>query len=55
MPQLNPNPWFLIFLFTWTFFLIILPGKVTSYLLNNNPTTKDIQKPKPTPWNWPWT
>nr|AIZ03213.1 ATP synthase F0 subunit 8 [Mobula munkiana]AOY35849.1 ATPase subunit 8 [Mobula munkiana] len=55
MPQLNPSPWFLIFLFAWLFFLVIMPGKVMSYLFNNNPTTKSTQKSKPTPWNWPWT
>nr|YP_009024599.1 ATP synthase F0 subunit 8 [Rhinobatos schlegelii]AHN05788.1 ATP synthase F0 subunit 8 [Rhinobatos schlegelii] len=55
MPQLNPNPWFLIFLFSWLFFLIMMPQKVTSYLFNNNPTLKNIKKLKPEPWNWPWT
>nr|QZL30461.1 ATP synthase F0 subunit 8 [Paratrygon sp. o FPM-2021]QZL30510.1 ATP synthase F0 subunit 8 [Paratrygon sp. o FPM-2021] len=54
MPQLNPNPWFLIFLFTWLFFLTIMPNKVMSHLFNNN-ITKNIQKPRPTPWNWPWS
>nr|YP_010578471.1 ATP synthase F0 subunit 8 [Acroteriobatus blochii]UZP16465.1 ATPase subunit 8 [Acroteriobatus blochii] len=55
MPQLNPSPWFLIFLFAWLFFLIILPKKVTSYLFNNNPMPKSVEKSKPEPWNWPWT
>nr|AIZ03109.1 ATP synthase F0 subunit 8 [Rhinoptera steindachneri] len=54
MPQLNPSPWFLIFLFAWLFFLIVMPDKVMSYIFNNNPTTKSTQKSKPTPWNWPW-
>nr|QZL31465.1 ATP synthase F0 subunit 8 [Urobatis halleri] len=54
MPQLNPNPWFLIFLFAWTFFLIIMPAKVMSHLPNNLPTTKSTQKAEPSPWNWPW-
>nr|YP_009059588.1 ATP synthase F0 subunit 8 [Zapteryx exasperata]AIN79082.1 ATP synthase F0 subunit 8 [Zapteryx exasperata] len=55
MPQLNPNPWFLIFLFSWVFLLTILPQKVISYMLNNNPTPKSTKKSKPEPWNWPWT
>nr|YP_010959164.1 ATP synthase F0 subunit 8 [Urolophus aurantiacus]WND64991.1 ATP synthase F0 subunit 8 [Urolophus aurantiacus] len=55
MPQLNPSPWFLIFLFTWLFFLATMPTKVVHHLFNNPPTTKNIQKSKPTPWNWPWT
>nr|YP_009160421.1 ATP synthase F0 subunit 8 [Urogymnus dalyensis]AIY56263.1 ATP synthase F0 subunit 8 [Urogymnus dalyensis] len=54
MPQLNPNPWFMIFLFAWTFFLLLMPGKIMSYMFNNCPTTKNTQKPKSTPWNWPW-
>nr|QZL30458.1 ATP synthase F0 subunit 8 [Paratrygon ajereba]QZL30609.1 ATP synthase F0 subunit 8 [Paratrygon ajereba]QZL30612.1 ATP synthase F0 subunit 8 [Paratrygon ajereba]QZL30615.1 ATP synthase F0 subunit 8 [Paratrygon ajereba]QZL30618.1 ATP synthase F0 subunit 8 [Paratrygon ajereba] len=54
MPQLNPNPWFPIFLFTWLFFLIIMPNKVMSHLLNNN-IAENTQKPQPTPWNWPWS
>nr|YP_010954579.1 ATP synthase F0 subunit 8 [Fluvitrygon signifer]WMW14041.1 ATP synthase F0 subunit 8 [Fluvitrygon signifer] len=55
MPQLNPNPWFMVFLFTWLFFLLLMPGKLTSYLFANHPTTKNTQMPKPSPWNWPWT
>nr|UDF87692.1 ATP synthase F0 subunit 8 [Gymnura altavela]WNH19778.1 ATP synthase F0 subunit 8 [Gymnura altavela] len=55
MPQLNPAPWFLIFLFTWIFFLAVMPGKIMSYLLNNAPTPKNAQKSKVAPWNWPWT
>nr|QZL31462.1 ATP synthase F0 subunit 8 [Urobatis jamaicensis] len=55
MPQLNPSPWFLIFLFAWMFFLIIMPSKVMMHRFNNLPTPKNTQKSKPTPWNWPWT
>nr|YP_009254308.1 ATP synthase F0 subunit 8 [Rhina ancylostoma]ANC73482.1 ATP synthase F0 subunit 8 [Rhina ancylostoma] len=55
MPQLNLNPWFLIFMFSWLFFLIVLPQKVTSYMFNSNPMLKNVEKPKPQPWNWPWT
>nr|YP_010950401.1 ATP synthase F0 subunit 8 [Bathyraja taranetzi]WMI36331.1 ATP synthase F0 subunit 8 [Bathyraja taranetzi] len=55
MPQLNPSPWFLIFLFSWLFFLIILPHKLTSYMFNYDPTLKNVKKQKPEPWNWPWS
>nr|WNH19024.1 ATP synthase F0 subunit 8 [Mustelus norrisi] len=54
MPQLNPNPWFLILLFSWIVFLTILPNKVMNYLFNNDPTLKSTEKPKPNPWIWPW-
>nr|AXU40891.1 ATP synthase F0 subunit 8 [Carcharias taurus] len=55
MPQLNPHPWFIILLFSWMIFLIILPKKVMTHMFNNNPMLKNIEKPKPEPWNWPWS
>nr|YP_010016374.1 ATP synthase F0 subunit 8 [Odontaspis ferox]QOI73760.1 ATP synthase F0 subunit 8 [Odontaspis ferox]QTJ25351.1 ATP synthase F0 subunit 8 [Odontaspis ferox] len=55
MPQLNPHPWFIMFLFSWMIFLTILPKKVMNYTFNNNPTLKNIEKSKPKPWNWPWS
>nr|YP_008758489.1 ATP synthase F0 subunit 8 [Somniosus pacificus]YP_009905841.1 ATP synthase F0 subunit 8 [Somniosus microcephalus]AQT26234.1 ATP synthase F0 subunit 8 [Somniosus microcephalus]QLI52397.1 ATP synthase F0 subunit 8 [Somniosus microcephalus]BAO02769.1 ATP synthase F0 subunit 8 [Somniosus pacificus] len=55
MPQLNPHPWFAILMFSWIFFLAILPKKVMTHLFNNEPTTKSAEKPKTEPWNWPWT
>nr|YP_009494653.1 ATP synthase F0 subunit 8 [Bathyraja multispinis]AWO66446.1 ATPase subunit 8 [Bathyraja multispinis] len=55
MPQLNPSPWFLIFLFSWLFFLVILPHKLMSYMFNYDPTLKNVEKQKPEPWNWPWS
>nr|YP_008815564.1 ATP synthase F0 subunit 8 [Aetobatus flagellum]AGY96933.1 ATP synthase F0 subunit 8 [Aetobatus flagellum] len=54
MPQLNPAPWFLIFLFTWLFFLTIMPNKVMSHYYNNSPNVKDSPMPESNPWNWPW-
>nr|QZL31421.1 ATP synthase F0 subunit 8 [Potamotrygon boesemani]QZL31423.1 ATP synthase F0 subunit 8 [Potamotrygon boesemani] len=55
MPQLNPNPWFMIFTFAWAFFLIIMPNKVMSHLFNNSPIMESTKKPQPNPWNWPWS
>nr|YP_010279430.1 ATP synthase F0 subunit 8 [Narke japonica]UKG21295.1 ATP synthase F0 subunit 8 [Narke japonica] len=55
MPQLNPNPWFLIFIFSWLFFLVIMTQKVMSHLPTKQNLFKKTQKPKPKPWNWPWT
>nr|YP_009233230.1 ATP synthase F0 subunit 8 [Hemigaleus microstoma]AMB27110.1 ATP synthase F0 subunit 8 [Hemigaleus microstoma] len=54
MPQLNPNPWFLILLFTWIVFLTILPNKILNYSFSNDPALKNIEKSEPSPWNWPW-
>nr|YP_009369696.1 ATP synthase F0 subunit 8 [Narcine bancroftii]AMB36435.1 ATP synthase F0 subunit 8 [Narcine bancroftii] len=55
MPQLNPNPWFFIFLFSWLFFLIIMTKQVMNHLFNKEPKLKNTDKPKPEPWYWPWT
>nr|YP_010385301.1 ATP synthase F0 subunit 8 [Squatina aculeata]UAV85060.1 ATP synthase F0 subunit 8 [Squatina aculeata]UPM52002.1 ATP synthase F0 subunit 8 [Squatina aculeata] len=55
MPQLNPSPWFLILMFSWIFFLVVLPKKVTKHSFNDKPTPKNTEKLKPEPWNWPWT
>nr|YP_010234376.1 ATP synthase F0 subunit 8 [Gallotia atlantica]QTA72529.1 ATP synthase F0 subunit 8 [Gallotia atlantica] len=53
MPQLNPTPWFLIFVLTWTTLLIIMLPKI----LNLFPTTQATYNQKnnfTTNWNWPW-
>nr|YP_008758450.1 ATP synthase F0 subunit 8 [Notorynchus cepedianus]BAO02730.1 ATP synthase F0 subunit 8 [Notorynchus cepedianus] len=55
MPQLNPHPWFIILMFSWMIFLSIMPKKIMHHLFNDNPMPKNIKKPKPEPWNWPWT
>nr|YP_003345246.1 ATP synthase F0 subunit 8 [Nemichthys scolopaceus]BAI53319.1 ATPase subunit 8 [Nemichthys scolopaceus] len=54
MPQLDPAPWFMILMFSWTVFLTILPTKIMAYVYNNEPSHQSAEKPKLTPWNWPW-
>nr|QFZ99231.1 ATP synthase F0 subunit 8 [Eleginus gracilis] len=54
MPQLNPAPWFMIFMFTWAIFLTILPPKVTAHTFPNEPSPQSMTTPKTSPWNWPW-
>nr|AJT70255.1 ATP synthase F0 subunit 8 [Rhinochimaera africana] len=54
MPQLNPNPWFLILLFTWTIFLTVLPNKINKHIFTNKPTIT-LDTPKTNTWTWPWT
>nr|ADG95170.1 ATP synthase F0 subunit 8 [Polypterus bichir bichir]ADG95183.1 ATP synthase F0 subunit 8 [Polypterus bichir lapradei] len=54
MPQLNPDPWFTILIFTWAVFLTILPNKVTSHKTPNEPTTKDSSNLMTEIWSWPW-
>nr|YP_003734915.1 ATP synthase F0 subunit 8 [Callorhinchus capensis]ADI57818.1 ATP synthase F0 subunit 8 [Callorhinchus capensis] len=53
MPQLNPHPWFMIFLFTWIIFLTILPNKIYKHTYTNKPSI-NITLPKLNNWNWPW-
>nr|YP_009688038.1 ATP synthase F0 subunit 8 [Arnoglossus tenuis]AKA95093.1 ATP synthase subunit 8 [Arnoglossus tenuis] len=54
MPQLNPAPWFKIFLFSWLIFLTIIPYKVLAHRLPNQPTTLNTQTTQKTTWSWPW-
>ncbi|NP_008617.1 ATP synthase F0 subunit 8 (mitochondrion) [Gadus morhua] len=54
MPQLNPAPWFMIFMFTWAIFLTILPPKVMAHTFPNEPSPQGMTTPKTAPWNWPW-
>nr|YP_010957060.1 ATP synthase F0 subunit 8 [Naucrates ductor]WMY90322.1 ATP synthase F0 subunit 8 [Naucrates ductor] len=54
MPQLNPAPWFAILTFSWLVFLIVIPPKVTAHNFPNEPTPQSTEKPKATPWTWPW-
>nr|YP_008815300.1 ATP synthase F0 subunit 8 [Spheniscus demersus]YP_009442050.1 ATP synthase F0 subunit 8 [Spheniscus mendiculus]YP_009442975.1 ATP synthase F0 subunit 8 [Spheniscus humboldti]AAT72187.1 ATP synthase F0 subunit 8 [Spheniscus demersus]AAT72188.1 ATP synthase F0 subunit 8 [Spheniscus humboldti]AGO90240.1 ATP synthase F0 subunit 8 [Spheniscus demersus]AJO68682.1 ATP synthase F0 subunit 8 [Spheniscus humboldti]AON77380.1 ATP synthase F0 subunit 8 [Spheniscus humboldti] len=54
MPQLNPNPWFLIMLTSWLTFSLIIQPKLMTFISTNHPT-KTPTTTKTTPWPWPWT
>nr|YP_448859.1 ATP synthase F0 subunit 8 [Testudo horsfieldii]AAY62476.1 ATP synthase F0 subunit 8 [Testudo horsfieldii] len=56
MPQLNPDPWFLVLSSTWLTYAIILQPKISSYLPTNTPNKNKNNKIINTkPWTWPWT
>nr|YP_009111980.1 ATP synthase F0 subunit 8 [Ixobrychus eurhythmus]AHN95879.1 ATP synthase F0 subunit 8 [Ixobrychus eurhythmus]BCD55600.1 ATP synthase subunit 8 [Ixobrychus eurhythmus] len=55
MPQLNPNPWFLIMLVSWMVFSLIVQPKLLSFTTTNPPSTKLKMTTKTAPWTWPWT
>nr|YP_004733072.1 ATP synthase F0 subunit 8 [Triturus dobrogicus]ADV35464.1 ATP synthase F0 subunit 8 [Triturus dobrogicus] len=55
MPQLNPGPWFSIFLTSWIIYLIILTAKINNFKYQNEPTPQNTKKEKKQPWDWPWT
>nr|WBR66337.1 ATP synthase F0 subunit 8 [Microphysogobio nikolskii] len=54
MPQLNPNPWFAILVFSWIIFLTIIPNKILNHTTPNEPATMSEEKHKNEPWDWPW-
>nr|NP_115277.1 ATP synthase F0 subunit 8 [Eudromia elegans]AAK08593.1 ATPase subunit 8 [Eudromia elegans]AAK53291.1 ATPase 8 [Eudromia elegans]QNS38478.1 ATP synthase F0 subunit 8 [Eudromia elegans] len=55
MPQLNPNPWFLIMASSWLIFLLIMQPKLASFNPTNPPSNKTQSTKQPLPWSWPWT
>nr|QOD97796.1 ATP synthase F0 subunit 8 [Syrrhaptes paradoxus] len=54
MPQLNPNPWFLIMVMSWLTFSLIIQPKLLSCTSTNPPFNKTLTSVKTTPWAWPW-
>nr|YP_011007728.1 ATP synthase F0 subunit 8 [Gobiobotia jiangxiensis]WAW79916.1 ATP synthase F0 subunit 8 [Gobiobotia jiangxiensis] len=54
MPQLNPDLWFLILVFSWVIFLTIIPTKVLNHMTPNEPAPMGEEKHKAESWAWPW-
>nr|YP_002907495.1 ATP synthase F0 subunit 8 [Xenomystus nigri]BAH58978.1 ATPase subunits 8 [Xenomystus nigri]BAJ54263.1 ATPase subunits 8 [Xenomystus nigri] len=54
MPQLNPAPWLLILLFSWFVLLVMIPPKIMSHHLTDEPTHQTTKKHDSTNWTWPW-
>uniref|UniRef100_UPI0030FE86ED ATP synthase F0 subunit 8 n=1 Tax=Lopholatilus villarii TaxID=458580 RepID=UPI0030FE86ED len=54
MPQLNPLYWFNMLAFSWMAFMTILPMKIKNTSFPDFPELKEVEKPKTTPWTWPW-
>nr|YP_009414892.1 ATP synthase subunit 8 [Napothera epilepidota]AST23683.1 ATP synthase subunit 8 [Napothera epilepidota] len=55
MPQLNPNPWFFIMIYSWLTFTLIIQPKLLSFVSANPPSNKTPTIQPTTPWTWPWT
>nr|QOD97947.1 ATP synthase F0 subunit 8 [Bucorvus abyssinicus] len=55
MPQLNPNPWFLIMLTSWLTLSLIIQPKLLTFHSTNSPTNKMVPPTKTTTWPWPWS
>nr|YP_010501563.1 ATP synthase F0 subunit 8 [Noturus gyrinus]UXB57981.1 ATP synthase F0 subunit 8 [Noturus gyrinus]WNV27959.1 ATP synthase F0 subunit 8 [Noturus gyrinus] len=54
MPQLNPDQWFMILVFSWLIFLTVIPSKVLKHTFTNEITTLSAEKLKSNTWAWPW-
>nr|AKJ76829.1 ATP synthase F0 subunit 8 [Gambelia wislizenii] len=54
MPQLNPSPWFLVMLLTWTILMFIMLNKTLNLKYLNTPMQKESEMLTPAPWTWPW-
>nr|ACJ43925.1 ATP synthase F0 subunit 8 [Ommatotriton vittatus] len=54
MPQLNPGPWFAIFLTSWIIYLTILTAKINNFNYQNELTPQNMKKDMTQPWTWPW-
>nr|BAI77213.1 ATPase subunit 8 [Bertella idiomorpha] len=54
MPQLNPEPWFTILVFSWLIFLTILPPKVLAHTFPNEPDPRATETSKAQHWAWSW-
>nr|YP_001491374.1 ATP synthase F0 subunit 8 [Triacanthus biaculeatus]BAF51898.1 ATPase subunit 8 [Triacanthus biaculeatus] len=54
MPQLNPDPWFMILTFSWLVFGMVFPQKVLSHTFPNEPVQRSTDTVKTATWTWPW-
>nr|WNH20559.1 ATP synthase F0 subunit 8 [Pristiapogon kallopterus] len=54
MPQLDPNPWLMIMMFTWLVFLVPFAPKTLTFIFPNGTTPQAVQKSKTNSWDWPW-
>nr|YP_009116567.1 ATPase subunit 8 [Lobotes surinamensis]BAQ20842.1 ATPase subunit 8 [Lobotes surinamensis] len=54
MPQLNPTPWLLTFIFSWVTFLTILTAKVLAHQFPTEPSLQNKKTLDLESWTWPW-
>nr|YP_004465258.1 ATP synthase F0 subunit 8 [Horadandia atukorali]BAK23060.1 ATPase subunit 8 [Horadandia atukorali] len=54
MPQLDPIPWFMIFIFSWAVLLTSTMTKVTNHTQPNEFVTLDVKKYQNPNWTWSW-
>lgn len=54
MPQLCPDPWFTIFVFSWATILLVMFPKLESHTFPNEPSPQKITLLQSNPWTWSW-
>nr|UBD07180.1 ATP synthase F0 subunit 8 [Adelastes hylonomos] len=54
MPQLIPDPWFLILFSSWLIIVLLAPKKILNHSIITHPTTKTTKLPHQN-WTWPWS
>nr|WNH37591.1 ATP synthase F0 subunit 8 [Upeneus nigromarginatus] len=52
MPQLDPSPWFGVFIFSWFVLLALVPAKILAHTFPANPTAQSAKAPETTAWDW---
>nr|UBD07210.1 ATP synthase F0 subunit 8 [Otophryne sp. AF3571] len=53
MPQLIPDPWFLILLFSWLIIISFPTQKILKHFILSDPTPKTTKYTHKN-WTWPW-
>nr|YP_006303448.1 ATP synthase F0 subunit 8 [Pseudomyxus capensis]AEK53123.1 ATP synthase F0 subunit 8 [Pseudomyxus capensis] len=54
MPQLNPDPWFMMLTFSWLMFITLIPPKIYAHTLPNEPDPQGTKKSEAESWIWRW-
>nr|WNH36915.1 ATP synthase F0 subunit 8 [Bregmaceros japonicus] len=54
MPQLKPDPWFLISMFVWFIFLVVMMTKMYTHTFSNKLPSYGVSAHHSAPWFWPW-
>nr|NP_443454.1 ATP synthase F0 subunit 8 [Stephanolepis cirrhifer]YP_010948250.1 ATP synthase F0 subunit 8 [Stephanolepis hispida]WMI35343.1 ATP synthase F0 subunit 8 [Stephanolepis hispida]WMI35447.1 ATP synthase F0 subunit 8 [Stephanolepis hispida]BAB70460.1 ATPase subunit 8 [Stephanolepis cirrhifer] len=54
MPQLDPAPWLMILVLSWSILLTVIPPKVLSHTFPNTPNAQSAEKLETNPWTWLW-
>nr|WNH22353.1 ATP synthase F0 subunit 8 [Heteropriacanthus cruentatus] len=54
MPQLNPEPWMAILVYSWLVLMVMMPPKVLAHIFPNEPAPLSVKASYAQSWTWPW-